>query len=230
MSHYLRRLIDTAAGRGDSVRPLTGSIFSPNEAPLQSAEVGESVSAFTTPAARGSAFAADPGGSRDDSANPPHTPLLPPAAPSISLSRRELPQRPRKAQGEQAFDVDELPTGAPHARREAQPESERDESIRNRLPLEHNDDSGRRAAGDGYRISRPLMTPSGLTGLSRSEAPMPRERTVVQGAREPDEIQIHIGRIEVIAMQQPAAPRPAKTQPQSMTLDGYLSRRDGKSR
>ena len=59
---------------------------------------------------------------------------------------------------------------------------------------------------------------------------MPQERAATQGARKPDEIQIHIGRIEVIAMQAPAPPRPSKAPPQSLTLDGYLSRRDGKSR
>jgi hypothetical protein len=45
-------------------------------------------------------------------------------------------------------------------------------------------------------------------------------------AREPDEIQIHIGRIEVVAVpQQQAARAPAKSTRKSVSLDEYLKRR-----
>jgi hypothetical protein len=48
--------------------------------------------------------------------------------------------------------------------------------------------------------------------------------------REPDEIQIHIGRIEVTAVQA-ASPRPAAAKPQRRvpSLDEYLRRRDGRT-
>lgn len=48
--------------------------------------------------------------------------------------------------------------------------------------------------------------------------------------REPDEIQIHIGRIEVIAVPPaPAPPAPQKPRRGAPSLDEYLRRRDGKS-
>jgi hypothetical protein len=46
---------------------------------------------------------------------------------------------------------------------------------------------------------------------------------------QPDDIQIHIGRIEVIAVP-PAAPRPSKAPDRSLSLDTYLSRRDRRPR
>lgn len=51
-----------------------------------------------------------------------------------------------------------------------------------------------------------------------------------QPPREPDEIQIHIGRIEVTAVQPPVAPRPAPRESRkSINLDEYLRRRNGRS-
>ena len=51
-----------------------------------------------------------------------------------------------------------------------------------------------------------------------------------QPQHEPDEIQIHIGRIEVTAVQPAATPRPApKERNKSVSLDEYLSRRNGRS-
>jgi hypothetical protein len=46
---------------------------------------------------------------------------------------------------------------------------------------------------------------------------------------EPDEIQIHIGRIEVTAVPQSPVPRAAKPAPKSVSLDEYLKRRDGRA-
>jgi hypothetical protein len=55
---------------------------------------------------------------------------------------------------------------------------------------------------------------------SRSELP----------AREPDEVQIHIGRIEVMAVPQPQAARPAaRSVRKSVNLDEYLKRGDRRS-
>jgi len=47
--------------------------------------------------------------------------------------------------------------------------------------------------------------------------------------REPDKVEIHIGRIEVTAVPQ-EAPRPAATRPRkSLDLGEYLKRRDGRA-
>lgn len=65
---------------------------------------------------------------------------------------------------------------------------------------------------------------TGRTGRGAVPAPVPERVAQVT----PDEIQIHIGRIEVIATPPPAprvAPAPAR---KSMSLDEYLNRRDGR--
>jgi len=48
--------------------------------------------------------------------------------------------------------------------------------------------------------------------------------------REPDEIQIHIGRIEVTAVSQAAARAPVKPAHKALSLEEYLKRRDGRPR
>jgi hypothetical protein len=232
MSGYLGRLIDTAAGRGNSLRPMIGSIFSSHQTPAHSGDERESVSAHPSPADPGPAIA-DPHEPRDVAPKSLPTPLLPPAVHSVSFSRPEIARPPRNvhsSNAEPAVDFDESPAPAARTRRAAKLESGGEETSHNRPPDEHDDD-GRRPRGDGNQISHPLMKPMGGLDVTGSDArSMPNERHAAQNAREPDEIQIHIGRIEVIAMQQPAPPRQAKAPPQSMTLDSFLSRRDGKSR
>jgi hypothetical protein len=71
----------------------------------------------------------------------------------------------------------------------------------------------------------PVRAAAGLVRRPRVELP-PGPRSPQPPA---DEIQIHIGRIEVVAVQ-PAAPRPA-TPParKALSLDEYLSRRNGRA-
>ena len=56
-----------------------------------------------------------------------------------------------------------------------------------------------------------------------------RADTSHPGEREPEEIQIHIGRIEVSAVPQAPAPRPSKLLRKALSLDEYLRRRDGRT-
>ena len=57
-----------------------------------------------------------------------------------------------------------------------------------------------------------------------------RADTSHPGEREPEEIQIHIGRIEVSAVPQAPAPVPGKVLRRALSLDEYLRRRDGRTR
>ena len=82
MSGYLQRLVEIAAGRGDSVHPRTGSIFSPRleeiRPPLQGWEETEHVTTAQPPHSRATSLALEP-------PEPPrrvrpeseHAPLLP---------------------------------------------------------------------------------------------------------------------------------------------------------
>jgi hypothetical protein len=51
-------------------------------------------------------------------------------------------------------------------------------------------------------------------------------RTTAASKGEPDDIQIHIGKIEVLAVPQTPAPAPAKTSRKATSLDQYLQQRD----
>lgn len=57
--------------------------------------------------------------------------------------------------------------------------------------------------------------------------PRPQDRRITAAsAGEPDEIQIHIGKIEVLAVPQTPAPAAVKTPRKAMSLDQYLQQRD----
>jgi len=76
-----------------------------------------------------------------------------------------------------------------------------------------------------FREGSTLVTPDAQKGEKRNLPPLSG-----QPQREPDEIQIHIGRIEVVAVP-PAPVPPAALKPQRgvPSLDEYLRRRDGRA-
>ncbi len=67
------------------------------------------------------------------------------------------------------------------------------------------------------RTVLPSVSPGPIIYAARSERP------------EPDEIQIHIGRIEVTAVPQTQPSTPARAARKAPTLDEYLRRRDGRA-
>jgi hypothetical protein len=68
---------------------------------------------------------------------------------------------------------------------------------------------------------------SPITRDNRREDRRDLSRRLTPPEREPDEIQIHIGRIEVIAAPPSPARAEAKRVPKSLSLDDYLKRRNG---
>jgi hypothetical protein len=77
-----------------------------------------------------------------------------------------------------------------------------------------------------------LMTPGGLFDAGTAvpgRRPLAREPHAPRAERQPDEIQIHIGRIEVTAVSAPA-PRPPRPPDKSVSLDDYLRRRGGRAK
>jgi hypothetical protein len=78
-----------------------------------------------------------------------------------------------------------------------------------------------------------LMPQAAIQPASRPASSQAKEpvRRAAQPSREPDEIHIHIGRVEVAAIAQPAArPAPAAPARRAMSLDEYLRRSNGRSR
>jgi hypothetical protein len=237
MSGYLQRLVDSAAGRAPAVHPRTGSIFSPRveerHAPLQNWEETEQAA---TPHLTRDPHAAQPElpsahtpASLASRSVPPefeHTPLLPPApvlpephasAPSL------LPAVPgSSARANASLDARTLEIASEHARHPfaASTDVHRDAT----LP----------AAARTADAFRPLLTPphtfaSVISAAERRERPRPRQ--AAHAAQPHDDIQIHIGRIEVVAVPPPAqTPRAPKAADSGLSLDAYLNRRNERAR
>jgi hypothetical protein len=76
------------------------------------------------------------------------------------------------------------------------------------------------------RTESPLAAPALPSRAREAERTLPSRAAMPQ--REPDEIRIHIGRIEVTAA--PPAPAPARVAParKTLSLDDYLKRRNGR--
>jgi hypothetical protein len=232
MSSYLQRLVDTAAGRGDAVHPRTGSIFSPRleerPAPLQGWEETEHVTLAQPPLHQPHATPPEreppepPRGVRPGSE---HAPLLPK---SVAPDRRAAADAPPfvPAMSDPVGSPDD-PFGDRSSRPAAEAQrplltAEADVHVTVPAPA-----SGR--AGDPFR---PVMQPTRVSDAvvsATGPGDRPRPRHGAQAAQQPDDIQIHIGRIEVLAVP-PPAPRAPKAPDRSLSLDAYLNRRDGRTR
>ena len=221
MSGYLQRLARTAMQPAETIHPMVGSVFSPVERGRTGDWLEQNVRSVV------SSESAVPVAERSHEASEvraPHSPLLPPvqpvAATSISLTGRE-PADNQATPGERA-SFQPLITAAPS--QDSTEERKRDSPVesqpRNQQP---------------ERIYTPLVTetraragPPDLANLKSHAAPISaRERWSPSHAeREADEIQIHIGRIEVTAVQQAPARTVLKPVHKGQSLDDYLKHRD----
>lgn len=76
--------------------------------------------------------------------------------------------------------------------------------------------------GPGGPSSPPLGSHTPSQAMERATSPQPEKHTT-------EDIEIHIGRVEVVAVPPPTpAPRPAKPIRRSLNLQEYLKRRDGR--
>jgi hypothetical protein len=88
------------------------------------------------------------------------------------------------------------------------------------------------ASAGGPEVASISRDASGSPPPSAATAPQSSvaRRNAGPGRPEPDEIQIHIGRIEVTAVPPSVPPPPPKPAPKSVSLEEYLQRRDRRAR
>jgi hypothetical protein len=227
MSGYLQRLVDTAAGRADSVHPRTGSIFSPREeerrGPLQGwDETEQTTLAHPQPHQHAAPLPLE-------SSEPPrgvtprsgHAPLLPRStAPDSHAAAHASPYSIARHDpaGDPVDPLDDRSSDS-GAERRTRPVTDNGD-VYVTLPAPES-----RRAGDTFR---PVMKPP-RASEAIVVAPGARQPYGAQGAQQADDIQIHIGRIEVLAVP-PPAPRAPKAPDRSLSLDAYLNRRDGRAK
>ena len=233
MSGYLQRLARNAITPARSIHPAVGSIFSPPKdsmpAPLMEFEEIETVRN------RAESVAQVP------PAVPPRT-VHAPASPESEARQGEPGRKEREPRPEAFRPIAPLPrpsttvVGTP---RQTLPPSKELGSLPS---LEAAQQAGIPVDdGDSYT---PLLPPSTQTSDAGTELFNPSQtnvsaapkkesfaapRRAAASSAEPDEIQIHIGRIEVTAVPQ-AAPRPAAVPAsKSINLDEYLRRGRGRT-
>ena len=210
MSGYLQRLVQTAAQPVQAVHPLAGSIFAPNHENQSSGrESEESVIADPpkTPVDATSRHQDWPEQKPRRDTTPPlpyryiapirtATPFPTEDTSNVSHSRQEqFVQSPRAAVPME--DAEQPPTPV-FPKTEFHP----------LMPTE----------------ARPVEPQAAHPPFQQEARPARDSRLPAGSARESDDIQIHIGRIEVTAVH-PPAPRTAKTPDRGLSLDSYLNRR-----
>ncbi|HWF05879.1 MAG TPA: hypothetical protein VHA06_19485 [Candidatus Angelobacter sp.] len=215
---YLQRLAGSVIQPVEKVRPLVGSVFSANKG---SQETEDFFSAAMAPSM--SETATPKSGPSSESPSAPET-LLPQNEVVTPFARKETRATAHEPNTPQPL----LPT-------------------RQQLPAEMRERSDEEAIASPEDVNpreaiyTPLIANSPAFAAQKSLADVPpnfssptnhqKQKAAASRAaeREPDEIQIHIGRIEISAVPQtPAAPA-TKAARKSSSLDDYLRRRDLRS-
>jgi hypothetical protein len=224
MSGYLQRLVNTGAGRADSVHPRTGSVFSPRAAevaiPGAVAEEPDAM-AIAPPRARGPV----PPLPLDRAETAPTPVADSPYVPLVSN-----PVAPRHSTETNSPSSRAAP--GPSVPSTAAPDDSRADASRRRATPIHPIDEGTPIARSDRHAFRPVAGPKIVVESRRHSAPSvdrPHEWRGGHVDRRPDDIQIHIGRIEVTAVT-PPAPRPSKIPDRTPSLDEYLNRGHGRAR
>lgn len=217
---YLQRLVESAQRPGGSVHPLAGSLYAPSGSPLAGIfEESEERVAATRGSAGTTGRERPIEQSREVRVSPAPVPLR------ISEKQTAADPVPRESRVESiAFEplVPPRPADAVEATAEARPLSP---SAETRAAETRDPETIERvsyvpllmpqAAEEPVLPARPEMRPV-ARAAARTAAAAP--------ARESNDVEIHIGRIEVTAMP-PAAPRQAPRRPRAgLNLGEYLAR------
>lgn len=215
MSGYLQRLASSAMQPAQTIHPRVGSVFSDLNVRTEQEEPDQSV-------AMGETASPD---SDTRNAEQPSQLMKPYGAPF----RREV---------EKAASPTAAQPSQPTAPGQNQPTSFTFQPLFvDRTATDSaNEAPSVRQPGDAERKTTPsAVIPIRAIPMAQPQSPLHRPLAIAQGQgnsdasrgkNEPDEIQIHIGRIEVSAISPAPSPIAAKAPRKSSSLDDYLRRRD----
>ena len=233
MSGYLQRMAASALSRERAIHPVLGSLWIPQRG-ADSFEISSETAAARMEPSRNrdrniervqTPFRARPEAERPIQAESTRAEDEPPRAvraaePTPRIGAEEAMPMQHESEGQPLRADSKLPLIAAPAAGEVSLRAERSEPPpRIFVPL----------------VSESSQQPAAAQKIAAQAAASPRASALrpqpsAQPAREPDAIEIHIGRIEVLAAQPQPAPRPpARPSRKSLDLAEYL-RRGGRSR
>jgi hypothetical protein len=235
MSGYLHRLVHAVSHPRETLHPRTGSLFAPYRSePDSPSEWFEQAETVETYPARSEPFTiGEPAetvqhparSNHSQSAQRPGTADEPPRI-SETVRRSDVsPPTASKARLDAVEQAVQLPRRL--VARQAQhdvPESRGDAGVQSYVPLL----LPQRSEAHGTRPETPRFSAE-APSIREARKNLTAEGRLTRAEREPDEIQIHIGRIEVTAVQ-PSAPRAPTPPDKAISLDAYLERRNGRAR
>lgn len=245
MKGYLQRLVLGVKQPVGSIHPLVGSVFSPPQHAAEREPLGTTEGLFPTrshstyeqttheissaPQQKLSVTSAPEEAQKFANPVPAYTPLMPevPALKTASLATQITDGKPEplSAVPEEGKNVSLTLAGQTGAERGREANASA-EGQAQELMLTHLYAPMMNANPSASREFAALRTNPFTRAARGREGNAPRSSAPV--AREADEIQIHIGRIEVTAVQQRSAPPAAKPTRKGMSLDEYLRRADGR--
>ena len=223
MKGYLERLIRTAGNPAESVRPWAASVFAGRyqgelAPPTPALGSGEETSDSAQVQISKAPLPPDVEHSSTISGSPPTEIAQGGAGPGQCQNRRSSPA---KSLMPPPLIVDAVrPT---HAGEVTQPEPPRAKAAPSKLAHPGND----RLAAKPGRAKVEFPIGSSLPPYA-GKRDAPATQSLAAANQQAEEIQIHIGRIEVIAVH-PPAPRTGKAPEKEISLDAYLKRRGGRA-
>lgn len=243
MSHFLGRLASgvTRTAAEPRLRPLQGSIYAPAQ-PRIGAEIG------TSPEWTATESAASETMNRAARSEETHGVAFP-ARPTAFRAEFDGEEKMQPNPEQRTRTESPVRTAAPRQEILLPPERAETTDRRDAFAAMHaGNEKGNTGRGENFpEAERPLMrrtqieaasiAPLRAPQVNRQPFAGPAQRTAgesrraAEPAREPDEISIHIGRVEVAAVTQPVA-RPATAAPprKSINLSEYLRRGSGRAR
>ena len=246
MSGYLQRLVSVAMGAGSSVHPLLTSVFSRPATPDEPAlsPQGDNLKFMSTSRRTDGIpleISAEFADASTEASTPVHVSRQAEEQPSfdevqVNKIAQKVPQAATTitvTNSQPLLTSDGPPPTLPAAAQSAEPDSLAVQPSTKRTQ--------RQSRGPGANI--PVYVPllNTMPSVSRSESietktpacsdarmsqRRVRQSSVPAAAGGPDEIQIHIGRIEVTAVPPPAATPTPKRATKGLSLQEYLKRRD----